>query len=216
MFYLVKSPWILQKLYPECLWNIKTSDKILYLTFDDGPHPVITPYVLDLVKQYNAKVTFFCIGNNVTKYSSVFQTILSDGHSVGNHTYDHFNGWKISDSLYLQNILNAKDVIPGNLFRPPYGRITKFQIKQLSTQKYNLQTVMWSVLSGDFDEKLSSENCLLNVIRNAKAGSIVVFHDSEKAFEKLKYALPRVLDFFSERGYTFSSIPPQISINGPE
>ncbi|MEO6219463.1 MAG: polysaccharide deacetylase family protein [Ginsengibacter sp.] len=206
MFYLVKTPFLLKKLYPECLWEINTKEKILYLTFDDGPHPEVTTFVLSELKKYNARATFFCIGENVTNYFSIYKQLINEGHQPGNHTFDHINGWKVNDAFYLENIAKAAAIIDSNLFRPPYGRITKFQLKALKGSKFNLTTIMWSVVSGDFDEKLSQENCYLNVVKNANPGSIIIFHDSVKAFPKLKYALPLVLEYFSLKGFKFKSI----------
>jgi len=206
MFYLSKTPWVLKKLYPECIWDIPTKEKILYLTFDDGPRPEATPFVLDQLRKYGAKATFFCIGKNVQEYFDIYKRMIDDGHKPGNHTYDHLNGWKEKDKTYLQNIFKAKNIIDSDLFRPPYGRITKFQLTQLRAEKYKLTTVMWSVLSGDFDKNISKEKCYNNVIKNAKEGSIVVFHDSEKSFEKLSYALPKVLEYFSKKGFEFRVI----------
>jgi peptidoglycan/xylan/chitin deacetylase (PgdA/CDA1 family) len=189
-----------------------TRDKVMYLTFDDGPHPTITPYVLETLKQYNAKATFFCIGKNVVEHPAVYRQILEEGHRTGNHTHNHFNGWKVKNDQYINNIIQAAQYIDSNLFRPPYGKITQFQVKVLteiaaykgSDRKFNI--VMWDVLSGDFDTTLSAETCSLHVTRKAKAGSIVVFHDSEKAFPRMKEALPRVLKYFSEKGYRFEAI----------
>ena len=206
MFYFVKTPWVLKKLYAECVWKISTKEKILYLTFDDGPHPEVTPFVLGELKKYNASATFFCIGNNVQKHPEVYQQIINEGHKIGNHTFDHLNGWKTKDKIYLENISKAADVIDSNLFRPPYGRITKFQLEALKGINFNLTPIMWSVLSGDFDEKLSEENCYLNVVNNSAPGSIIVFHDSQKAFSRLTYALPKVLEYFSQQGYQFKAI----------
>ncbi len=213
MFYLVKTPLLLKKIYPECLWDIKIDRKtclpvgrVLYLTFDDGPHPTATPFVLEQLKKYNAKATFFCIGKNVEEHFDIYKKIIDEGHAVGNHTYDHLNGWKTNDKIYLDNIFKAKKIIDSNLFRPPYGRITKFQLQQLQGEKYNLKPVMWSVLSGDFDEKISGEQCYLTVVKKAKAGSIVVFHDSAKAMGRLSYALPLVLKYFTENGFEFKRI----------
>ena len=206
MFYLVKTPFLLKKLYPECIWEIETSEKILYLTFDDGPNPEATQYVLEELKKFNAQATFFCIGDNVKKHFDIYKKVIEDGHQPANHTFNHLNGWKVKDAVYLKNIAMAADLIDSKLFRPPYGRITKFQLKALKGAGFNLTTIMWSVLSGDFDENLSGENCYLNVINNAKAGSIVVFHDSLKSLTRLKYALPRVLEYFSSKEYRFKSI----------
>ena len=207
MFYLTKAPWLLKKYYSECTWNIKTDEKILYLTFDDGPDPEATEFVLSELKKYNARATFFCIGKNVEDHFEMYKQLLMEGHKPGNHTYDHLNGWKTTDTKYLQNIEKAAKIIDTNLFRPPYGKISKFQLTALKGEKLKLRTIMWDVLSGDFDTTIKSENCYLNVIKNAKEGSIVVFHDSQKAFPHLKYALPRVLEYFSEKGFSFKSIP---------
>jgi peptidoglycan-N-acetylglucosamine deacetylase len=206
MFYFVKTPVLLKKLYPECLWDVKTGENILYLTFDDGPAPQVTPFVLNELRKYNAKATFFCIGKNVKEYFEIYRQIISDGHKPGNHTFNHFNGWKTPDEKYLKDIEEAANIIDSELFRPPYGRITKFQIKALKGEKFKIKTIMWSVLSADFDSKISSENCYLNVVDNARPGSIVVFHDSLKAFPHLKFALPRVLNFFSEKGFQFQTL----------
>jgi peptidoglycan/xylan/chitin deacetylase (PgdA/CDA1 family) len=213
MFYFIKTPWWLKKLWPGCIWDIKTSEKILYLTFDDGPDPIATPFVLEQLRKYNAKATFFCIGNNVAEHFSLYKNMIEDGHKPGNHTYDHLNGWREKDKNYLENIFRAKQVIDSNLFRPPYGKITKFQLKQLSGEKYKLTTIMWDVISGDFDKKVSAEDCFLNVARNANSGSIIVFHDSEKAFPKLQYALPRLLEYFSSKSFEFRVVENKIVNN---
>lgn len=203
MFYLVKTPALLKKLYPECLWNVKTNENIIYLTFDDGPTPDVTNYVLDELKKYNAKATFFCIGKNVNDHFDIYKRVIAEGHKPGNHTFNHLNGRKTDDRKYLADIKQAANIIDSEYFRPPYGRITKFQLKALQGENFKLKTVMWSVLSGDFDIKISPENCYLNVVRNVKAGSIIVFHDSLKAFPRLQYTLPRFLNLFSEKGFQF-------------
>ena len=206
MFYFVKSPFWFKKVYPDLFWEIPTQEKNIYLTFDDGPHPIITMQVLDLLKTYNAKATFFCIGNNVVKYPEVYKRIIDDGHAVGNHTFNHLNGWKTADELYLNDINRAMEYIDSNLFRPPYGRISRFQIQQLLKPKYQMKLIMWSVLSGDFDPDISAEKCMNNVLLSTKPGSIIVFHDSEKAAEKMLYALPKVLEQFSKKGFAFEKI----------
>lgn len=199
--YFVSIPWIIKKFYPHCVWEVNTAEKNIYLTFDDGPHPTITGFVLDELKKYDAKATFFCIGKNVVAHPDVYQRIISEGHSVGNHTYDHVNGYKTKDDAYLLNIEEAGKVIKSDLFRPPYGRITMSQIKKLRPLKYKI--VLWSVLSGDFDKNISGEKCFSNVIKTSTSGSIIIFHDSEKAYDRLVYSLPLVLKYFSEKGFKF-------------
>jgi len=181
-------------------------EKAIYLTFDDGPHETITPAVLKLLAQHNAKATFFCIGNNVLKNPAVYRQIISEGHAVGNHTNDHLNGWKTKDGLYINNIKEAARHISGKLFRPPYGRITKFQAGVLQKAAVPFNIIMWSVLSGDFDVQLSPQKCVKNVLRNTKAGSIIVFHDSEKSYQRMIFALPRVLEHFAAEGYAFKAL----------
>ena len=206
MFYLVKTPGWLKKLYKRYTWHINTSRKTLYLSFDDGPHPSITPFVLDELKKYNARATFFCIGKNVASHPDVYRRILNEGHAVGNHTNDHLNGWKTSDDIYMENIKQAGRIIDSTLFRPPYGRMKKTQAGKLLAVRSNVRIIMWDVLSGDFDTGISKEKCLRNVLRNSSAGAIIVFHDSEKAEERMRFALPQVLKYFSEKEYFFGKI----------
>jgi peptidoglycan-N-acetylglucosamine deacetylase len=202
MFYFVKTPWWVKLLYKGCTWQMPARDKVLYLTFDDGPHLFATPFVLDELAKYNAKATFFCIGKNVFENRKIYERIITEGHQTGNHTYNHLNGWATKNETYLQDIAAASGLIQSPLFRPPYGRIKKAQIKLL--QQYKI--IMWTVLSGDFDKKISKEKCAANVLRNAESGAVIVFHDSEKAFEKMRYSLPVVLDYFSCRGYRFEAL----------
>ena len=206
MLYFVKTPWLLKKCLPKRVWDIPGREKTLYLSFDDGPHPVITPWVLDELKKYNAKATFFCIGKNVIAYPDVYKRIMIEGHRVGNHTRDHLNGWKVRDRDYVDNVMDAARYIDSNLFRPPYGRISSFQAACLRAEPLNFSIIMWTVLSADFDEQVPPAVCARNVLRHAKPGSIVVFHDSEKAFERLKVCLPRTLEHFMEQGYRFEVI----------
>ncbi len=205
MFYFVKTPWWIKKLYPACIWEMQTDKKVLYLTFDDGPHPRVTSFVLNELEKYNAKATFFCVGKNVTQHNDIYQRILNQGHHAGNHTFNHLNGWKVKDMAYFKDIAEARKNIDSALFRPPYGRISKFQLRHL-TDAFEMKVVMWSVLSGDFDAAVSGESCLKNVLRSAKPGNIIVFHDSEKAWTNLAYALPKVLRHFSEKGYRFEKL----------
>lgn len=205
--YLVKTPFWLKALYPSCTWKMPGSKKVLYLSFDDGPHPEATPFVLAALKKYNAKASFFCIGKNVVEHPSIYATIIEQGHSVGNHTYHHLNGWKTDNATYIQDIKKAAACINSHLFRPPYGRMGRAQIKEIKKDTTLPQKIiMWDVLSGDFDLNLSAEACAKNVISNAGAGSIIVFHDSAKAYEKLKFALPKVLAHFSALGYSFEAL----------
>ena len=206
MLYLVKTPWWLSKgIYPAYTWSMPAGQKKLYLSFDDGPHPVVTPFVLDTLKKYHAKASFFCIGKNVAAYPELYKRILLEGHAVGNHTQNHLNGWKTNDARYLSNITEAAQYIDSKLFRPPYGRITRFQARQVQ-ERLGLRVVMWSVLSGDFDTNLEPEKCCTNVQKHAADGSIIVFHDSEKAMPRMGYALPGVLEYFSTRGFGFDKI----------
>ncbi len=207
MFYFTKTPFWLKKLYPTCLWDCPVTDgkKKVYLSFDDGPHPVATPFVLDQLKKYNAKASFFCIGKNVAEESAIYKRILMEGHRVGNHTYNHLNGWKTGNKDYIENIEKAQKLIDSDLFRPPYGRVTAFQIRNL-IDKLRYKIVMWDILSGDFDPSVSGKAAAERVISKSRSGSIVVFHDSSKAFKVLSEALPLVLAYFSREGYAFEII----------
>lgn len=208
MFYLVKTPWWLKKWYPDLIWDIPhpADERVLYLTFDDGPHPRATPFVLDTLRTYGAKATFFCIGKNVQEHPHLYKRILEEGHRVGNHTQHHVNGWKTRDKAYLEDVRQAATYIDSDLFRPPYGRISAFQASLLRKPPFAFKVIMWDVLSADFDRKLSPERCSRNVIRHARPGSIVVWHDSEKAFPRVEGALSVVLGHFQEKGYRFESL----------
>ncbi len=196
--YFVKTPWWLRSVYPALTWKIPTKENEVFLTFDDGPHPTITPFVLNTLKHYNAKATFFCIGKNVVNTPEILGQILKEGHSIGNHTYNHLNGWETNNEVYIKDVKKAKEFIDSKLFRPPYGRIGRYQIQHLK-KLFNI--IMWDVLSGDFDVSLSPQQCLEYVVKNTTPGSVVVFHDSEKAFSRLEYVLPRVLQYFNEKGW---------------
>ena len=205
--YLVKTPRLLKILYPQLIWDIKTGSRSIYLTFDDGPIPIVTPFVLNILKQYQAKATFFCIGDNVAKHPKIFNEVKNDGHAVGNHTYNHLKGWKTSTQIYTDNFLQADKLLNTPLFRPPYGRIKRSQIKALQAARPDIHIMMWDVLSGDFDMALKPEQCLQNVLKHTRPGSIVVFHDSLKAFNRLEYVLPRALEAWTEAGYSFDLLP---------
>jgi peptidoglycan/xylan/chitin deacetylase (PgdA/CDA1 family) len=199
---------LLKKLYPQLVWDVNHDGRCIYLTFDDGPIPIVTPFVLNILKQYNAKATFFCIGDNVRKHPDVFEQVKADGHAKGNHTYNHLDGWKTDNKTYLENFLLADELTGSNLFRPPYGRIKKSQVKLLKEAKPGLQIIMWNILSGDFDISLKPEKCLDNVIKNTSPGDMVLFHDSLKAFKRLEYVLPRAMEVWSKEGYTFNPLTP--------
>lgn len=200
---IVRTPFLLKQLYPNLIWDVDGRSNCIYLTFDDGPIPIVTPFVLNILKKYEAKATFFCIGDNVSKHPDIFEQLKSDGHAVGNHTFNHLKGWVTGDEQYLDNFLEADRLLKSKLFRPPYGRIKRSQIKLLRKTIPELKIVMWSVLSADYDQKLSPEKCLDNVIKNTHAGDIVLFHDSLKARDRMEYALPRALEYWVKKGFTF-------------
>lgn len=214
----------MRKFYSSAVWRVPTEEKKIFLTFDDGPVPEITPWVLSILKKHNAKATFFCVGANIEKFPEIFRQIISEGHSIGNHTYNHLNGWKTESKNYIENVSKCDSVMTGYrlsvisnqshrspftvyrlpLFRPPYGRMKKSQYTLIKSQ-YSI--VMWDVLSRDFDESTSEQKCLQNVLSKTREGSIVVFHDSLKAKEKLFYVLPKVLEHYSVKGFSFEIIP---------
>lgn len=189
--------------YPSLLWKMPKGEKKIYITFDDGPHPTITPQVLKILKNFNAKATFFCIGNNVKKYKDTFDMIVEDGHSVGGHTYNHEKGWNTRNENYIDSVNKTQQLIKSSLFRPPHGRIKSSQIRQL---KNHYKLVAWTVITYDWDKSLSPEDCFNNVIKNASDGSIVVFHDSEKAVKNMIPALTKVLEYYSDKGFAFEKL----------
>lgn len=201
--YSVRPNLLMRKIYPSAIWRVTTKEKRVFLTFDDGPIPEVTPWVLAQLKKYNAKATFFCIGANIDKHPDIFQQIISEGHAIGNHTYDHLNGWKTETNEYLANISLCDSKTRSKIFRPPYGRMKRSQCSKLHAQ---YSVVMWDVLSGDFDQKISPEKCLKNVLSKTREGSIVVFHDSLKAKKNLYHALPEFLKHFSEKGWQFVAL----------
>jgi peptidoglycan/xylan/chitin deacetylase (PgdA/CDA1 family) len=206
--YLVKTPWLLKQFYSSMIWNKSRRRHCIYVTFDDGPIPFVTPYVLNILKQYNAKATFFCIGDNVSKHPDIFEQVKNDGHSIGNHTFNHLKGWKTDNKTYIENFLKTDELLHSDLFRPPYGRIKKSQAKLIRKTKPNTKIIMWDVLSGDFDTELKPETCLQHVLRYTRNGSIIVFHDSLKAYDRLEYVLPRAMEEWSRRGYEFKGLEP--------
>ncbi|MDP2068666.1 MAG: polysaccharide deacetylase family protein [Lutibacter sp.] len=220
-FYFIKTPMLLKLIFRNCIWRLSSKEKVLYLTFDDGPTPEITEWTLNELKKHKAKATFFCIGKNIGEHPEIFKKVIEEKHSVGNHTNNHLNGWKTKTEDYLKNIdeaekyfeesatlkavtLSAVEGRNQKLFRPPYGKLTISQSKNIRKKGYKI--IMWDVLSADYDPNITNEKCLENVIRNIQNGSIVVFHDSVKASEKLKFVLPKVLEYYSYQGYNFRSI----------
>jgi peptidoglycan/xylan/chitin deacetylase (PgdA/CDA1 family) len=231
---IVKTPGAARKLFPAALWKVHTHEKKLYLTFDDGPIAEATPLVLDELKKYNAKASFFCIGKNVAANPDIYHRIIAEGHTIGNHTYDHLNGWQVQNDAYFENVeqcaeqLEATELVFAEAndhkpimkapksdaaadvyalpkyFRPPYGKLT---ISQYNKLKKIYQIVMWDVLSFDFDLKITKEQVLENVLKNTVSGSIIVFHDSLKAMDKMLFALPQVLEHYSNLGYKFETLP---------
>ena len=202
MLYFVKTPGYIKKIFPNYIWDIPSNEKVIYLTFDDGPTLEITNWVLSELQKYNAKATFFCIGKNIDNHPNIIENIINEGHVVGNHTQNHLNGWKTKTQRYVSDVISSSST--ELLFRPPYGKVRRKQATAL--RKLGYQIIMWDVLSADFDHNISKEKCLSNVLENTRSGSIVVFHDSEKAFEKLKYVLPRVLKYFTEKGFEFATV----------
>jgi peptidoglycan/xylan/chitin deacetylase (PgdA/CDA1 family) len=201
--YLVKTPSLIKTIFSDRVWDLPCGDSGVYLTFDDGPIPDVTPWVLDLLASYNFKATFFCVGENVSKYPEIYERIIAEGHTVGNHTYNHLNGWLTSQEDYLENIRMADELIDSSLFRPPYGKMRPSQSMSLKDSK---KIIMWDILSGDFDANISAEVCLDNVIQNYKPGSIIVFHDNIKSWDKLVKVLPALFDHMIACGYTSHSL----------
>jgi len=212
--YWIKTNYFIKKVFRNYVWNLPNTENKIYLTFDDGPTPEITEWVLDQLKIHQAKATFFCVGKNIVNNSSLFSKIILEGHSIGNHSFNHLNGWHTSTEVYLDNIalcqleiVNLKSKIcnlQSKIFRPPYGKIKTAQSKKLRRLSYKI--IMWDVLSADFDQNISPEKCLENVLSNVKSGSIIVFHDSVKAFRNLEYALPKSLEILKQRGFKFDVI----------
>ncbi len=208
----VKTPVIAKKAFPNYLWNVETTEKELYLTFDDGPTPEITEWTLDVLETYSARATFFCIGANIDKYPEIFNKILHQGHAIGNHTQHHIKGWKTNTVDYLTEVKTTEATIRSyaeiiqcrKLFRPPYGQIKSKQGKAISELGY--EVVMWDVLSFDWDQSISAEQCLNNVKTKSKPGSIIVFHDSVKASKNMMATLPQILKEFSDQGYIFKAL----------
>ncbi len=206
--FLHKTNFLMRALYPQFVWRKPSDEKKIYLTFDDGPIPEVTEFVLETLEKYQAKATFFCIGDNINKNPGIFRKVIGAGHSVGNHTFNHLRGWATDDVTYFENSVRCKTEvekfgIETKLFRPPYGRIKRSQARSLLP---NHEIIMWDVLSGDFSQNLSPETVLKKTIKHTEAGSIVLFHDSIKANKRMAYALPRFLEHFSSQEFQFSRL----------
>ena len=219
MSFWVKTNYFVKKIFPNYVWDIPNNENKVFLTFDDGPIPEITEWTLEQLKKYDAKATFFCIGNNIEKHPDIFNNIITQGHAIGNHTFNHLNGWKNSTEDYIENVKLCQSQITNpkshpsdselaqqilNLFRPPYGKIKPSQSRIL--RKLGYKIIMWDILSYDFDQTVTPEKCLDNVLKNVVKGSIIVFHDNVKAEQNLKYALPKTLAFLKEKGFVCAKI----------
>ncbi|VXB17505.1 Polysaccharide deacetylase family protein [Flavobacterium sp. 9AF] len=208
----IKTPFFIKWLFPKYVWSAKDQNKTIYLTFDDGPIPEVTEWILDILKKEKIKATFFCIGENIEKHPNIFERVIDEGHTIGNHTFNHLNGWKTTSEAYIENFNACHSTIQKytsnykgpKLFRPPYGKITKTQANRIMQQGYKI--IMWDVLSYDFNPKMSPEKCLTNVVKNITCGSIIVFHDSLKAEKNIKFALPKAISLLKEKGFQFETI----------
>ena len=196
-------PEIIKALWRTPVWRIKSAEKVIYLTFDDGPNPQVTPKVLDILDQWNVKATFFCVGENVMKFPGLFQEVKKRGHSVGNHTYNHLRGHKTSVREYAENVWKAHELIQSSLFRPPHGRITFRQVNKL---KKDFEIIMWDFITYDFDRRVKPAEILNEIKKRSRSGSVVVFHDSEKAHSNVLATLPDALKFWKENGYEVKAI----------
>lgn len=208
--YWVKTHRIIKKLFRGYVWDVPNEDNTIYLTFDDGPTPRVTEWVLEVLREHDIKATFFCIGNNIEKHPDIFQKVVDEDHTIANHTFNHLNAWKTGNTQYFENIAACEKSIEGRtgskptLMRPPYGKIKAVQAKWVREQGYKI--VMWDVLSADFDVTITPEKCLQNVIKNTVSGSVIIFHDSVKAYQNLQYALPKAIANLKERGFRFGKL----------
>lgn len=224
MFYWVKTNRFIKWLFSNQVWSIPNSENKIYLTFDDGPTPEVTEWVLNLLKQHNIKATFFCIGKNICENPAIFEKVITENHAIGNHTFNHVNGWQTSTEEYLKNIYLCEEVLQypevldhndcslksvicnleTKIFRPPYGKITPSQSRKL--RKLGYKIIMWDILTADFDTSISPEKCFKNATEKSKNGSIIVFHDSKKAFKNIKYALPKAIEYYKSKGFLFETL----------
>jgi peptidoglycan-N-acetylglucosamine deacetylase len=196
----IQVPDLLRPLLGKLTWRRDSSSKVIYITFDDGPVPEVTPLVLDLLDKRNIKATFFCVGDNVRKHPEVYAEVLRRGHKTGNHTFNHIKGFSFSEDEYVANVEKAAEYIDSELFRPPYGRIKRSQLKRLQP-KYEI--IMWDLITYDYDRKLSKESILRNIKHYSRNGSIIVFHDSIKAKDNMLAVLPIAIEYWNSQGYTY-------------
>ena len=201
---MVRPPSFLRWIYPNAVWNLPSEQKVVYLSFDDGPTPFVTEKVLELLEEYQAKATFFCIGKNIEQHPELFKIVKSKGHHIGSHTYSHINGWKSNSTDYLNDYQKGRDLARSNLFRPPYGRIL---LNPLQTIQKQDKVIMWDILSKDYNDALLPNTILNNVLNNLRPGSIIVFHDSEKAKKNVIAVLPHLLQNLKQQGYAMEAIP---------
>jgi len=201
---MVRPPSFLRWIYPNAVWNLPSEQKVVYLSFDDGPTPFVTEKVLELLEEYQAKATFFCIGKNIEQHPELFNLVKEKGHHIGSHTYSHLNGWKSNSTDYLTDYQKGRELVGSNLFRPPYGRIL---LNPLQTIQKQDKVIMWDILSKDYNEEILPKTILNNVLNNLKPGSIIVFHDSEKAKKNVLAVLPLLLQNLKQQGYAMEAIP---------
>lgn len=210
--YWVKTGSIIKRFFKGYVWDVPNNSNTIYLTFDDGPTPEITEWVLGILKQHDIKATFFCIGNNIEKHPDIFKKVVEQGHSIANHTFNHVNGWNTQNDAYLENTdaceksieRHTGTVYTQKLFRPPYGKIKSAQAAEVRKRGYKI--IMWDVLSADFDKTITPQKCLANVTKNTREGSVIIFHDSVKAFPNLEYALPKAIDYLKGKGFNFAAL----------
>lgn len=195
---------MLHSFYRDAVWFLPNSENKIFLTFDDGPVDIITPKCLDILQEFEVKATFFCVGGNISKHPKIFERLKKEGHQIGHHSYNHINGWKTNNEDYYQNVEQCADLVGTSLFRPPYGKIKRSQLKTL---KNSYRIIMWDVLSADFDTKVSAEQCVQNVVNNTVSGSIIVMHDNEKCGKKMLESLPTILKELKKKGFEFGLLP---------
>ncbi len=204
MFYLIKTPFWLRWLYPSMTWRLPNEERKIYLTFDDGVSTELTPFILEQLAAFQAKATFFLVGDRAKRYPELVQTLVEQGHHIGNHTQHHVNGWKVPTQRYLDDVAACQSHTQTTLFRPPYGRLTRSQLLEL---RDDFKIIGWDVLAGDFDPRASNEECLQRLQRHTQAGSIIVLHDNIKFADKIRYVLPRILEFYAQHNFKLDVIP---------